>query len=83
MYKKLSAFVFVAFLVFTSTNAYAFKVVGYFMSWGPTGSEETIRYDYVTHIKLCVCFADSKRWDHHDIQQHEPIDPPGSTCSCQ
>ncbi|MEW6721531.1 MAG: glycosyl hydrolase family 18 protein [Thermodesulfobacteriota bacterium] len=50
MFRKLSACVLVAFLLFTSTNAHAFKVIGYFISWGESGFEETLNYEYLTHI---------------------------------
>ena len=37
-------------LLLAATYAQAFNVVGYFISWGSPGLEETLRYEYLTHI---------------------------------
>ena len=48
--RKTQSILFVAILLLAATNAHAFKVVGYFTSWGGLGLEETLPYGYLTHI---------------------------------
>jgi chitinase len=50
MRKRLLTLLGGAMLLMAATYAQAFNVVGYFISWGTPGFEETLRYEYLTHI---------------------------------
>ena len=50
MRRKIHHLIIIAIMLLASTNAYAFKVVGYFTSWGTPGFEENLHYNYLTHV---------------------------------
>lgn len=50
MRRKIHHLIIIAIMLLASTNAYAFKVVGYFTSWGTPGFEEILHYNYLTHV---------------------------------